>query len=293
MMPSETGNAAPSDRRVTAVDGYALAATLFDAHDSDTAVLINSATAVPRGFYRRFASYLQALGWTAVTYDYRGIGGSAPRSLRRFDATMRDWALLDMSAMVEWVANEFRPRRLFAIGHSFGGQAFGMLTNANRIDAMVGVSAQSGYWGVQGGKERTRVRFIVTVAMPVLSRVVGYFPWSWFASGADLPKGVALEWAGWCRDPDYLLGDKSLPLDNYRKFTSPVLAYSIDDDDWGTRRAVDDMMRAYTNVTRRHIAPADFGVSRLGHLGFFREGSEAIWHGLVDWLDTAAPRQAL
>lgn len=278
-----------TDRRVTAADSFELAATLFDAGDSDTVVLISSATAVPRGFYRRFATFVQNHGWTAVTYDYRGIGDSAPASLRGFEATMRDWALLDMTAMVEWVARALNPARLFAIGHSFGGQAFGMIENASRADAMVGVSAQSGYWAVQGGRERTRVRFIVTVAMPVLARLVGYFPWSWFASGADLPKGVALEWAGWCRQPNYLLDDKSLPLDNYRNFTAPVLACSIDDDDWGTQRAVDDMMRAYVNVTRRHIVPADYGLPRLGHLGFFRDGSEAVWREVIEWLEQVEP----
>jgi predicted alpha/beta hydrolase len=142
---------------------------------------------------------------------------------------------------------------------------------------------------VQGGREPLRVRAIVTVLIPVLSRLVGYFPWSWFANGADLPKHVALEWAGWCRRPNYLLDDESLPLERYARFKAPLLAYSIDDDDWGTRRAVDAMMRAYPNVTRRHIAPADYGLPRLGHMGFFRDGSQPIWREVVEWLDENAP----
>lgn len=289
---AESTVAAPADRRIVTADGYELTATLFDAGQSDTAVLINSATAVPRQFYRRFASFFREHGWNAVTYDYRGIGGSAPRSLRGFDATMRDWAFLDMTAMVNWVERELAPKRLFAVGHSFGGQVFGMIENAGLADAMVGSSAQSGYWGVQGGRERSRVRFVVTVIIPVLSRLVGYFPWSWFASGTDLPKGVALEWARWCRKPNYLLDDKSLPLDNFRRFTAPVLAYSIEDDDWGTAEAVDDMMRAYPNVTRRRVVPADYGLPHLGHLGFFREGSEPIWREMILWLDSLPTRQS-
>ncbi len=152
-------------------------------------------------------------------------------------------------------------------------------------------SAQSGYWGVQGGREPSRVRFIVTVAIPALAYAVGYFPWSWFASGADLPKGVALEWARWCRSPNYLLDDETLPLGNYKSFTAPLLALSIDDDDWGTRQAVDDMMRAYTNVTRRHIVPADHGLQQLRHLGFFREGAEPLWRELIAWFDATIPRR--
>lgn len=274
---------------MVAEDGYRLAASFFDAGDTDTVVLINSATAVPRRFYQRFATFIQQHGWHAVTYDYRGIGGSKPRSLRGFEATMRDWAFLDMAAAVDWVERETAPARLFVVGHSVGGQTLGMIKNAQHIDAMVGVSAQSGYWGVQGGREPMKVRLIVTLLIPLLARLLGYFPFGFFAGGEDLPKGVALEWARWCRNRNYLLDDKSLPLERYQSFTAPVLAYSIDDDDWGTRRSVDEMMRAYPNVTRRHIGPADYGLEKLKHMGFFRGGSEPIWREVCDWLAETVP----
>jgi predicted alpha/beta hydrolase len=282
----------PENRVVVAADGYELATSFFDGGSTDTFVLINSATGVPRRFYRRFATYVQRQGWHALTYDYRGVGDSKPDSLRGFKGSMRDWALLDMTAMVSWIEREISPGRLFVVGHSFGGQTPGMIENAHAIDAMVGVSAQSGHWAVQGGREPARVRLIVTVVIPLLSQLFGYFPWSRFARGEDLPKGVALEWARWCRNPNYLLDDGTLPLYRYESFAAPVLAYSIGDDDWGTRRAVDDMMRAYRNVSRRHIEPADYGLERLQHMGFFREGAEPIWREVIEWLSDAVPKAA-
>lgn len=215
--------------------GHLLAASVFESPGSNTAVLVNAATGVPRQFYRHFAAYLRDHGWTVVTYDYRGIGGSAPPSLRGFGARMRDWALIDMPAVIDWLSARFQMRRLFVVGHSFGGQAIGLIEQPERISAMVGVSAQSGYWGVQGGAEKYRARFAVTVMIPVLSRLFGYFPWSRFAAGEDLPAGVALEWARWCRNRDYLLGDATLPLERYDDFAAPILAYSIEDDDWARR----------------------------------------------------------
>ena len=270
---------------VVSGDGYRLAATVYGKRRKSTVVIINSATGVPRQFYGYFAEFLARHGWTAVTYDYRGIGGSAPASLRGFDARMRDWALLDMTAVVDWARSDLEPVRLFAIGHSFGGQTLGMIENARSIDAMVAVSAQSGYWGVQGGAERWRVGFAVYVLLPILTMTMGYFPWRWFASGEDLPRSVALEWASWCRSRNYLLDDRSLPLERYERFESPVLAYSVDDDDWGTAAAVDDMMRAYPNVTRRHLMPANYGLDRVGHMGAFRRGAESLWTEFVDWLE--------
>jgi predicted alpha/beta hydrolase len=44
------------------------------------------------------------------------------------------------------------------------------------------------------------------------------------------------------------------------------------------------MMRAYLNVTRRHIRPADYGLQRLQHMGFFREGAEPLWQEVIEWL---------
>ena len=135
---------------------------------------------------------------------------------------------------------------------------------------MVTLSAQSGYWGVQGGSEKYRVWLIVTVLMPLFSRLFGYFPWKSLGAGEDLPKGVALEWSRWCRSPGYLLDDESLPLERYKGFAAPILAYSIADDNWGTKQAVDNMMSAYPDVIRKHLLPAAYGIDQLGHRAFLK-----------------------
>ena len=100
-----------------AVDGYALGATLFLPRGAKQhAVLINSATAVPRKIYRKFAGYLARRGFAVLTYDYRGIGDSRqralvgynqPKSLVGFKATMVDWAALDVTAAVGWMRERY------------------------------------------------------------------------------------------------------------------------------------------------------------------------------------------
>ncbi len=65
-----------------AEDGYALGATLFLPRGAKQhAVLINSATAVPRKIYRKFATYLAHRGSAVLTYDYRGVGDSRQRAM--------------------------------------------------------------------------------------------------------------------------------------------------------------------------------------------------------------------
>ena len=276
---------------IPAADGFALSATRYEpaANPTRTLVVVNSATAVPQRYYRAFATFLAEQGYTAITYDYRGIGGSRPRSLRGFKAGARDWALLDMAGVIDWAYTTYRPERLFAIGHSYGGQTTGLLPNSDRIDALVTSSSQSGYWRLQGGNQKVSVALHVHITLPLLATLFGYVPWSRFSSAEDLPREFALEWAAWCRRPGYLLDDRTLPLERFAQFRAPVLALSFADDTWGTRQAVDAMMRAYPRVSRRHIVPAEVGLRAIGHFGFFRSQSAALWPEIIAWLEQTVP----
>ena len=264
--------------RIPARDGHELAGTLYRPPDRDLeqVTIIHSATAVPRRFYEAFARYLAHHGMSVVSYDYRGIGGSKPESLRGFQARAEDWVLQDMAGVLDWVQAELTPRRIGHVGHSFGGQTPGLLPNGHLIDAMVTVSAQTGYWNMQRGFERWNVGFHVHVTLPLFARVLGYVPWSAFSKAEDLPRGVALQWARWCRSPGYLFDDPGLPLDRYADFSTPILAYSVEDDDWGTAPAVDAVHRHYPDVTRKHIDPKRAGLPPVGHFGFFRSRSEPL-----------------
>jgi predicted alpha/beta hydrolase len=37
-------------------------------------------------------------------------------------------------------------------------------------------------------------------------------------------------------------------------------------------------------VQRAHLSPADAGPRRIGHFGFFKRGSEALWAGALAWV---------
>lgn len=280
----------PVATSIPARDGYRLGATIYPAEAARGTVLINAATGVPHRFYGKLATYLAESGYTTVAYDYRGIGASAPESLRGFPATLTDWALLDLAGAVDWAADRER-LPLFLIGHSFGGQVAGLLDDAGRVSGMVTLSSQSGYWRLQGGEQKLVVAASVYLALPLLARTLGYAPWSRFARGEDLPRGVALQWSAWCRRPEYLLADRSLPLERFDQFVAPVLAYSFSDDKWGTARAVDAMMRAYPNLQRRHVIPAEVGLPRLGHMGYFRAPAQPLWSDLVDWFNSRLRQQ--
>ena len=84
---------------LVAPDGYRLAATEYRASGTARgAVLIVGAMAVPQSFYADIARWLADQGWQVITLDYRGIGRSAPPSLKGFDADILTWAREDCGA---------------------------------------------------------------------------------------------------------------------------------------------------------------------------------------------------
>lgn len=267
------------------MDGYPLAATYFPG--GTRGIVIAGAMAVPRKFYVPLAAYLQNQGYSVLIFDYRGIGDSFPASgtLRGFEADVKGWALLDLQGAFRALKSQAEVLSLHLVGHSLGGQIFGMTESGEEVESAVTLSSQSGYWRLQGGREPLKVLFHMYLTFPVLSRLVGYMPWSWFAKATDVPKGAALQWASWCRHPAYLFGDGTLPLHRYANVKARILAISIEDDHWGSRRSVDQMMGHYPNATRRHLQPSELGRKAIGHFSFFKAGNEDLWALIPEWLE--------
>jgi len=202
-----------------AKDGYLLGASLFLPRGAKrNAVLINSATAVPRKIYRGFAGYLARRGCAVLTYDYRGTGDSRqkslvgynqPKSLVGFKASMSDWAALDVTAAVAWMRERYKTLPLNYVGHSFGGQALGLLPNNTEVARALLIAAQAGYWKLMASPERYRVYAMLNFVGLPLTRLLGYAP-GWSGIGQDLPKGVFEQWVGWVMSERYLFDDPKL-----------------------------------------------------------------------------------
>lgn len=277
------------DTTIEARDGFALAATVFTPESAPRAVvLVNSATAVPRRLYRGFAAYLAERGFAALTYDYRGTGGSRPPSLRHFDARMRDWAALDAAGAIDHIRAVWAALPLCVVGHSFGGQAVGLVPNNREIERALLVAAQSGYWRLyQTPLEQARVWAMFRLVVPPVARVLGYAP-GWLGTGEDLPRGVFFEWRDWCMRPGFFFDDPSLDaLADFSRYAGPLRAIGIDDDPWATRQAIDALVAHFAGaqVQRQQIDPRRLGVDRIGHFGFFRrEHRDTLWRGAADWL---------
>ena len=274
---------------IYASDGYRLGATLFRPVASNARALqIHAAAGVKQEYYAQFAAYLAARGFTVLTFDYRGVGRSAPAGVKKLATRLRDWAELDTAAALDFLATNSGNHRLMAIGHSFGGVAFALVPGHERLAAVLAVGSQSCYWRHWPAAWRPGMWLLTHALLPGATHLFGYFPGAVMAQGENLPAGVALEWASWCRNPQYLVGALQAQ-ERFERFRLPFRLYSIADDIYAPLAAAEALQRLYPSAAHelRRVAPQDAGVERIGHFGFFRERfRDSLWREAADWLES-------
>lgn len=272
-------------------DGYLLAGAWHVPSDRPAAAVavIGSAIGVPQAYYRPFAEHLAASGMGTLTFDYRGIGASRPARLRGFRARLDEWGRWDLSAAIDWVSQgPGRDLPLGYVGHSVGGQIFGLAENCPRAQAALTVASQDGYWGNWPAPRKYLLAAFWWGVLPPLTGVLGYCPSRALGLGEDLPAGVGQDWARWARTRGYLhrcLGDRE--RQGYRQFRGPLLAYSFADDTFAPRASVEGLLAFYPQAAgeHRHVHPHEIGAQRVGHFGFFRPGQQpTLWRDAAAWL---------
>lgn len=281
--------------RFPASDGFELAGTLHgDPATARGAVLIAPAMGVAQGYYAEFARWLSRQGQVVLCFDYRGMGASRPpahaQSLRGFDADILTWARRDAAAALDWLRAQVpADRPLRWIGHSLGGQILGLLPNRGLVERAVTVASGSGYWRENSPQLKRMVWWLWYVLVPVTLPLAGYFPGKRLKKVGDLPRGVMQQWRRWCLSPHYMMGEGGEPLRrHYGELRTPILSLSFTDDEFMSGRNIESLHSFYSGAPRtmQRFAPADVGVRRIGHFGFFRPQFQGtLWTRLTHWLE--------
>ena len=277
----------------TASDGYPLIGTLYTPeHGIKANIVVACATGVPQPLYRRFAEYATQFGYQVLTFDYRGVALSAPKQLKGFKMSYLDWGALDLAAAIDFLAQD--PIPLFMVGHSYGGQALGLAPNHAKVTAMYCFGTGAGWHGYMPFKEKMKVQVIWNIIFPPMVALTGYLPWSKLNMGADLPIGVYQQWRKWCKNPTYFFAhpEQHALIAQYAQVKTPIYAVSALDDDWALPNSRHAFMQHYSNAPMQfiNISASDYGLKEIGHMGYFRKGSEKIWdeilHSFHDFIAT-------
>ncbi len=251
--------------------------------------IISPGMGIPARFYRPFARYLAKRGFDVFLFDFRGIGWSAVPDLSRLQTDASSCGRLDLPAGIDQALMLSDGKSLIGFGHSFGGSMFGLADNVSMLDGMVHISSQSGYYGYYNLKTKLYMLFNIHVAMPLLTRLLGYYPAHWLSGSEALPAGFVAEWSAWCLCKDYFMDDRfDIKSSSFHAdYRGPLLSLSFADDSFATRQSVDAMAGFYCNsqLERRHLNPNDFEANAFGHFNFFRPSSgRRVWDMVVEWI---------
>lgn len=240
-------------------------------------IVIGGAMGAQQDYYAPYAQWLASQGYRVFSFDYRGQGDSVPntpgQTLRGFSANLSDWAL-DYEAVAALARSEMPALPLYLVGHSLGAQLPGLFQQPQQIDGLLSIAAGSGYWRDNAPRLRGKALYFWYFLVPMVTRVCGYFPGKRLRKVGDLPAGVIRQWRRWCLNPRYSVGAEGESAEKrYAQVQFPVLAWSFSDDELMTLRGTRTLVGFYAQAPSRvdTVQPADAGVRRIGHFGFFRE----------------------
>ena len=272
---------------LSAADGYPITAIRYPTRAPARGHLIIAGdVGVPQRFYRRFAEHAAASGYTTLTFDYRGVGLSAPTTLEGFEMDYFDWGRLDLAAAVEAMSSPTLP--LYIVGHAFGGHGFGLLPNHEFVTAFYTFGTGAGWHGWMPPLEQAKVLALSEIVGPALTRWKGYLPLNVLGLGEDLPLGFYERWKHWCHSPNYFFGDLAVQhvTQGFERIRAPLMAVNAIDDRWAPPKSRDAFIVGYRNAARHtlDVDPAVVGLRSIGHMGYFKPSAKPLWESALEWL---------
>jgi predicted alpha/beta hydrolase len=269
-------------------DGLALSATFFMPEQPQYAIIINSATAVSRRYYKRFASYLAEQGAIVLTYDYRGVADSASQIPLSSAHDFWHWGRYDAHAAQTWFSTHHPRLALSVFGHSIGGLVIAYMPNSKHLQQVVTLGAQRSYW--QDWRPRSaQLRMIVQwiILISSTTALLGYFPGKRLGLGMNLHQGVVWTWMKACVSNDVFSHSQDphgkVMRAWFDEFQRPIIAYCLTDDEIGTPMAIQRLLALFLNAPQeyRERTPQDYQRSSIGHFGFTNpELAPSFWQEL-------------
>lgn len=248
-------------------------------------IIIASAMGVAQAYYQPIASWLTEQGFSVLTFDCSGMGESKDKHLKEYQNDIIDWATHDFSAALQFVLNSDSTLPTYWVGHSLGGQVFPLVDNIEKVSKVITVSSGTGYWKRNVPALRRKAPLFWYFIMPITTSLFGYFPGKKIGMVGDLPKQVMFQWRRWCLHPEYCFGVESESVKTkFQQINVPLVSIGFSDDEMLSLTNISDMFALFgiENKQLKTVNPTEEGVTRIGHLGFFREKfKDNLWARLL------------
>ena len=292
----------PISVKIATDDGYQLAgseyrpATTESNGNTGTAaapghgigVVINGATGVLRQYYDGFARFLCHQGFTVLTYDFRGIGGSRQHAPGAPVPTMLHWGQRDMDAALSFFIERHPQLLIKGIGHSIGGQLLGVLPDNNRYHGFLNIASQHIYWKNWPLRDRALTAAFFFGVLPLFYKSVGGLP-KWVLGAEYLPKQVARDWSRFGRNKAYIADEQGQPLrQGFSGYRGRMRFYAMADDRrFAPPACVRELEKLFSSADTevRVLHPHDYDMKAIDHFGFFKKSMhQRAWQESADWL---------
>ncbi len=271
--------------------GHTITAQVFPAQASPTnatstqdgskgVCIIATATGVAQRLYEDFANWLTEHNYTAVTFDYDGIGLSMDRHVKFSKSDKISWAQNDCPAVLDFVKAEFPDQKITWIGHSVGAHMLGFMENTDDISKAITVGAGTGTWWYNAPPTKRIAWLLWYFLVPATTPLLGYFPGDKLGIMCNLPKGVMMQWRRWCLKKDYAIGYEGDWLrENFANTKMPMTSIAFTDDDMMSLKNVEMLHAFFTGADKKmvKIKPSDIGQKRIGHIGWHKARYRTLW----------------
>ncbi|HET6724002.1 MAG TPA: alpha/beta fold hydrolase [Chitinophagaceae bacterium] len=248
-------------------------------------IVIAPGVGLTHKYYDRFSNFLIQHGFAVVAFDYRGMGKSAPEKLTGYSANMHQWAVQDINAVLLYVKQHYPGEEIIYIGHCMGGEIIGLSPASQYVNKIVLVSSALTCEKLYPWNRRILLKISKSKSR-AMSWLLGYAPADKKRKREKIPKGVYLQLANWCDNPNGLFD--AFPDNNYRKINVPLLAYTFTDDWYCPPKAVNELLNHFANasITWYHLKPKEIGLKQVGHIDFFNsEMRSTLWQSLLQWVN--------
>jgi len=223
--------------------------------------------------YLPLAQALAGLGVGVALHEWRGLGSSDRRAVRRCDWGYRQ-LLDDIDASASAAAAAWPDGRWWVGGHSLGGQ-FACVAASRASAAPAGILlAASGapYWRCFAHPNWVRLAYL---AAPWLARLVGYFPGRRIGFGGNEARGVISDWAATGRTGNY--GGQDIDEDLERLLATqraPVLALRMNGDWLVPAASLDFLLGKMPDAKARVEVLAGRPGTDAAHFGWMKQPGE-------------------
>ncbi|MEJ2585261.1 MAG: alpha/beta hydrolase [Robiginitalea sp.] len=266
--------------------GHSLTGTLFTPENpAGHSLLISSATGMLRRFYHAFSKHFASKGYAVLTFDYHGIGDSAgsPEALKKNRYDLAHWGSNDQAGAVRFLKSAAPENSVSLVTHSIGGQICGFNPEHKKIDRIIMVASQTGYWGLFEGWHKYKMWFFWHAMVPWTTPFFGYFPSGHLGLFENLPREMASQWSQWGKRKEYMMAFRN---SNYLfdQLRMPILSLSFPGDHLAPEATVDWLARQYPNAEVNRVHYTREGRAP-GHFGYFRPRFErTLWDFTHQWI---------